>query len=380
MSSFRFSRLIAPLAAGMATLTLPAVTVGAEGFLPVLWEGVVESPAGAPVAGSEVVAYARPPAAQLVPGQPLPEVARTKSGVAGRFTLRAAPSGALTELADPEGWVNVMVTATTPAGTTLAVDSVAWHDGRWVTDPAERYRGAEPAIAFERPSALVLADEATRVPVKTPPEPGRCVYLDGRSLGKHYAQIGEMYMQQGWSGFFEYTSTKSTSWQVGASYDGGVSYKQAGTNTFSQSVKTGGDDLKDPNTLRHKVYSIELIFMEYRWRCGIAPGSDPYEVLTIEATRWTTSAHTDDGTDAPGCDVEFVIDVEPKRFFQREAKSGTVFEESFGIQAGGLWVGSSKVATSESGVVQQWKNESDSRSVLCGESDYPDAFTRVKSM
>src|SRR5688500_2692955 len=148
---------------------------------PVLWESELRGPDGQPASG-EVVAYVRPPAAELQPGD-LIEVARMQVGDSGRFVLRAAPSPAIRAAQDPSGWVTVMLFAFSKDRIALATDAIAWRPdpgfqaqsadsskGRWVTSPADliapadQFRAAEaPSIAeAERPTALILEGKGTK--------------------------------------------------------------------------------------------------------------------------------------------------------------------------------------------------------------------------
>jgi hypothetical protein len=191
----------------------------------VLWAGAVKAPNGTPSTDAEVVAYARPSENELQPGGRLVEVARTTSDDTGRFTLRAPGGGAMAASADPGGWTTVMVIATGSAGTSVAVDSIAWQPlggvqghsaaaGRWVTDPADLTSDSAAVLqegsvpTTERPDALVLstAGRAARtvLPFGGPSRaPGSyCMLLDKRDLGKQPVTIGHMHMERDWTGHF----------------------------------------------------------------------------------------------------------------------------------------------------------------------------------
>ena len=222
-------------------LVAPAAVVSAsEPVFPLLWAGQVQDAAGQQQSGVEVVAFARPPVEAIETGVPLAEVARATSDGEGRFALRTTPSAAMTGNADPAGWTTVMVAAFSPEGMTLAIDSVAWErgrgfgaaNGRWVTSPAERdgraartmsAREAESLTSGERPSVMVLdpagpASSGAR-PYARPSEVRGCSLFDSKEVGRTYVPVGELHLENRWGGFFGYTNTKTTSFQVGYSRD-----------------------------------------------------------------------------------------------------------------------------------------------------------------
>ena len=125
MSSRRRRRVLCPAVVLILSCVLsPAARADAPGA-PVLWDGVLRTPGGELTAG-EVVAYVRPPAAELQPGDQLVEVARVRTGDSGRFVVRAFPSPAFRAVQDPSGWVTVMLFAFSKDRVALATDAVAW--------------------------------------------------------------------------------------------------------------------------------------------------------------------------------------------------------------------------------------------------------------
>ena len=258
-----------------ASLAIQPIASADETAPPVLWEGEIRTPDGKAADGADVIAYARPPAASIKPGQELAEVARTTTDSSGRFVLRAWPDTAMT-LADQGGWATVMLTAFSRDGMSLAVDSVSFEPtpysaksvnahsagraGRWVTSPAERFR--EPgtyraasvenettAADAERPAVLVLEPGAK-------PEPGRftaaevpkarrgCWSVGEKDLGVRPVKVGELHLNRHWGGNFTYTSTRSSSFQIGVSR-GGYNWKLGGSVSMSDEVsdESGGPDL-----------------------------------------------------------------------------------------------------------------------------------------
>src|SRR5688572_19332673 len=208
-----FVAALAFVAVFSAPLAIQPIARADETAPPVLWEGVIHTPEGTPADGADVVAYARPPAASIKPGQELTEVARTTTDGSGRFVLRAWPDTAMT-MADQAGWATVMPTAFDGNGMSLAVDSVSFEPtpysaksvgahparraGRWMTGPADRfpqpgtYRVASvedeaTATDAERPAVLVLEPGAK-------PEPGRFAAAEVPKARRGCWNVGEKHI------------------------------------------------------------------------------------------------------------------------------------------------------------------------------------------
>ena len=101
---------LAAVAVLCASLAIQPIAHADETAPPVLWAGEIRTQDGKAADGADVVAYARPPATTIQPGQDLVEVARTTTDGSGRFVLRAWPDTAMS-LADQAGWATVMLTA-----------------------------------------------------------------------------------------------------------------------------------------------------------------------------------------------------------------------------------------------------------------------------
>ncbi len=190
---------------------------------PILWTGVVHRPAGLAAADTPVVAYARPPAVRLEEGDRLVAVAHDTTDGSGHFTLRASPGGHIGALADESGWVTFMVTAVSPAGMTMAVDSLAWKPdgdytardltahGRWVTRPEDlfspRARYSSQSVddrrpMTEHPNVLTLTPGGRVFRAKaTAPDPS-CGLYESKDAGVHPVAVGEMFLHPRWGGDF----------------------------------------------------------------------------------------------------------------------------------------------------------------------------------
>jgi hypothetical protein len=124
-----FTVLTAVAATTVAATTFAApIARASEPSPPVLWEGTIVGSGGQPAAGTEVVAFARPAGADLLPSEAgLTPVARTATDQAGHYVLRTGRTDALRAVETDSGWTNVMVAAFGPDGSfSLATDSIAW--------------------------------------------------------------------------------------------------------------------------------------------------------------------------------------------------------------------------------------------------------------
>ena len=127
--------------------------------------------------------------------------------------------------------------------------------GRWVTSPAERFREPgtfratsaedETATAAERPAVLVL-DPAGK------PEHGRisamgsapkarrgCWKVGEKDLGVRPVKVGELHLNRHWGGNFTYTSTRSSTFQIGVSQSGD-NWKLGGSVSLGDEVSGEG--------------------------------------------------------------------------------------------------------------------------------------------
>ena len=279
---------------------------------PVLWDSVLRGPDGQSATG-EVVAYVRPPAAALQPGDQLTEVARVQTGDSGRFVLRAFPSPAFRAAQDSSGWVTVMLFGFSKDRVALATDAVAWRPdpgvqaqsadsskGRWISSPADliapadQFRAADAPSTprTERPETLILEGSGTKA-VRSlearpkPPPDANCGLMRSRDMGIHEVAIGELHLGDAWGGSFEYTNTKSTSFQTGVSYGGrgwqvGGSDSMTATSTLAQGKNTPPAFREEP---QFTTYKAELLFKRFEWRCT-RNGYSWDDISTLQPVSW----------------------------------------------------------------------------------------------
>lgn len=376
-------------------LVAPTAAVSAsEPALPLLWAGQVQDQAGRQQSDVEVVAFARPPVEALEAGVPLAEVARATTNREGHFSLRTAPSADMTENADPAGWTTVMVAAFSPEGMTLALDSVAWErgrefgaaNGRWVTSPAERNGRATRFMSTqqvgaltsnERPSVMVLDTDSSGVsrtrPYRRPSEVRGCALYDSKEVGRTKVPIGELHLENHWGGFFDYTNTKTTSFQIGFSRDG-KPWKVAGSVSMDRARETGQGrqiPVTDGAPLLY-TYKLDMIFKDLTWFCG--GEYNYYFAETREPTDWTGGMRQEVGGPHPRCtNRRYSVDVIPMGVFRRSEGASVTLDGA--INVGGFQAGMTSVLSSS--VVHHYHNGENRHRDLCGEKEFPAKDTRI---
>ncbi len=362
--------------------TVVAVPATASAPEPVLWAGEVHDSGGTPVA-AEVIAYLRPAVEDLQPGVLLAPIAHTTSDGAGRFSLRTAPTERILALADP--WVTVMVVAYADDGMSVAVDSVAWRSGRWVTRPGDLEPGGLETPGYpgeERPPVLVIrpTGPATAVPVATPPPAGLCAIDKKQDLDPGYVTVGELHLNTEWAGEFVYSNTKTTSFEVGWRPEG-KGWSVAGSHSGSH--ETGGESGGAMPAESHPqmwTYSLQTLFRLYTWTCKghDAEHTDSWgKVETVEANGWAGGVKRFGGGAEPGCDRRYESPVPGGQYLARKNGASSTFGGAINI------IGFSGAVTSSvsSYVNHKWITTLGIERNVCGESNWVlDKNTRVRSM
>lgn len=377
---------------------------------PLLWAGVVQDADGRPASSADVVAYARPPGSDMAAGNALVAVARTTTDTAGRFELRAQPDGALAASQDTAGWVTVMVAAAGRDGVSVAVDSVAWEPdrgskpftawaadsaskpGRWVTSPAERMTptathraasadgGPSDLVASERPSVLTLSGNQgakTFSAMAQPQGEGLCSGpTQVQDMGTAFVPVGELHLNRDWGGRFDYTTTKTTSLQVGVSYDG-KRWKAEGSRTTDQERSAKSLNPSDPMPAeRFTAYRARMVFKKFTWKCQWTLNRYR-DVHTLEPVFWTGGMEPAPGGAVPSCaNRKYHDPVPPGATFGRADKSSLTLKGAVSVAG---FRGSMTSVVSD-GVQYEWRNAHGSVRYLCGTQNYLTRDTRVVSL
>lgn len=400
----RSALALAAMVAGTSLVLAKEASAGVPSG-PVLWTGLVESASGEPAPGVQVVAFARPPVDRLLAGEEVVPIAEVATNDTGRFTLRAAPNSELAGMADESGWLTVMVAGFAPDGMSLATDSVTWQtkggeagvhafaagdsdSGQWVSEPgamASTSSGPtrtvpEAPAPTERPRLLSLrphdvAPSAGRVQAfGTQPSPW-CGPVRSKPAGKDMVSVGELHLNQRWGGYFSYTNTKSSSFEIGVSQDG-KHWSGAGSTSLTRERSTSQDGpVPSADTNRLFTYKAEMLFRRFEWVCY--PGmARQYTAYTLEPVDWTGGMREEPGGKPPGCDKEYLTDVMPGKNFTRSEHASTTLRGALSIAG---FSGTVSTAVSDA-VVHKYVNTVPAHRYVCGESGRLTGDTRVSSL
>ena len=395
-------------AVAVSTFAAP-IARASDGLPPVLWEGTIVGADGHPAAGTEVVAFARPAGADLQATEAgLAPIARSTTDRSGHYVLRSGRTDPLRAVETDSGWTNVMVAAFGPDGSfSFATDSVAWEPaagfraagvddnpnrGRWVTTPAERVAAelasfratAAPdpdATGRDRPGVMTLGvgpGGAIRAQaVKPPPlrQEGMCAGpYKTEKLGVTYTPVGELHLERGWGGQFVYTTTHSTSFQVGGRHDGGGWYVAGSSSSLKDSTARNGND--HGLTENHMyTYAADLDYTRFTWRCN--QGDSWHWAETVEPVDWRGGLHRTDFGAPPGCNPDNKSLVAADGFFDRSVSDSLTLNGAVSV----LGFSGSMTSTISKGVVNHWDNNVHSERYLCGTTQAITGHnTRVSSL
>jgi hypothetical protein len=383
---------------------------------PTLWDGTIVGADRQPLQ-AELDAYARPPGLGLNEGSaPLREIARTRTDGSGRYVLRSLHTEALRAAEDQDGWTNVMVAAFGDDGSfNLAFDSLSWvpaggfhaqsaddpAKGRWVTTPAERLAAEDGEIralsadanedaaevATEHPAVMILSGRGDRpisaqgsAPWPDKPADRNCMtVLKSEEIGNGIdTKVGEVHLDRDWTGNFSYSSTRSSSFQVGVRQAGRGWAVSGSTSSMQDSEFTNHSAPALPSQ-RLWNFAADLRYGHYWWRCYGA-GARWYDAESIQPFTWKGGLNPSEGGPEPGCDPGHTSPVQGMGGkAERLARRSTTYDGA--IQVLGF---SGSVTTTHGDKAQTtWTNKAPQTRLLCGErADIADASrpTRVRSL
>jgi hypothetical protein len=398
-------------AVAVTTFAAP-IARASEPSLPVLWEGTIAGPDGQPAPGTEVVAFARPAGADLLPTESgLVPVARSSTDRSGHYVLRTGRTEALRTVESDSGWTNVMVAAFGPDGSfSLATDSIAWepaggfratgvddnpNHGRWLTTPAERaaaeagsFRAtaaADPdAVNRDRPAVMTLADGSSNRPIKAQAAKPPPLRQEGMCAGPYkteklplpdqgvFTPVGELHLDRAWSGEFAYTSTHSTSFQVGVRHDGGGWAVAGSTSSLKDGTSQAGNDAGLTENHMY-TYAADIDYDRYTWKCN--QGDSWHWAETVEPAAWRGGLHRTDVGPAPGCNPAKTSPVVPLGYYRRGQSESTTLTDAISVAG---FKGSVTTSVSK-GINYVWHNNVNQQRYLCGETGYITTDTRISS-
>jgi hypothetical protein len=395
MSSKRVAVLIVAFVGLMGSPSVLAAVPAA----PTLWDGTIVGADSQPLQ-AEVVAYARPAGLGLNEGSaPLREIARTRTDGSGRYVLRSLHNESLRAAEDQNGWTNVMVAAFGDDGSfNLAFDSLAWAPaggfhaqgaddpakGRWVTTPAERLAAEQGGIqalsadaaedptevANEHPLKMVLSDRGDRhfSAQGSPPWPDKpadrnCMtVLKSEEIGNGIdTKVGETHLDRDWTGSFEYSNSRSTSFQVGVRR-AGQGWSVGGSTSSLQNSKsiTGASPQLPPQHMWN--FAADLRYGHYTWRCYGA-GARWYDAESIQPFTWKGGIHQSEGGPEPVCDPTHTSPIPPGGHHDRRNMESATYDGGVSV-AGFIGSVTTTIAT---GVTTTWNNNSARERLLCGD-------------
>lgn len=401
------------LLTAIAVTTFAAPTAQASSSsAPLLWQGTIVGPDGRPAPGTEVVAFARPAAGDLQPSEsPLVPVARTTTDGSGRYILRSGRTDALRAVETESGWTNVMVAAFGPDGSfSLATDSVAWlpaggfhaaaaegnqNRGRWLTSPAERtaaetgsFRAASASdpqeVDRERPAVMTLTGASER-PIKAqaakpPPmrQHGMCAgpYKTERIPAPDhgiFTAVGEMHLDQAWSGQFAYTATRTSSFQVGVRPEGQGWSVGGSTSSLKESTSRSGNERGLTENHMYN-FGADIDYTRVTWNCNRA--DQWHWVDTIEPSFWRGGILQTDHGAPPPCNPKKTSPVQPMGYYERGEKQSTTLDGAISVAG---FIGS-VTTTVAKGVYYKWNNDAPRTRYLCGSTKHITQNTRIASL
>jgi len=410
MRLHRLSTVLTVVAA--VSLSAP-VARATETQAPVLWQGTVVDADSHPAGGTEVVAFARPSGGDVAARDaPLVPVARAVTDAAGHYVLRSGNTSALRTVQTDSGWTNVMVAAFgRDGGFSLATDSIAWEPaggfhataaddnpnrGRWLTTPAERAAAeagtihtaaaADPgAVNRDRPAVMALTGGSDR-PIKAQSAKPPPLRQEGMCAGPTktervpvpdqgvFTTVGELQLEHAWSGEFAYTTTHSTSFQVGFRHDGGSWRAGGSTSSLKDGTAQAGSD--SGLTEKHVyTFAADIDYVRYTWRCN--QGDSWHNAETIEPADWRGGLRRTDDGPAPGCNPANTSPVIPHGYFRRGRNQSTTLDNAISVM-GFRGAVTTTVAT---GVNYVWHNNADRQRYLCGTTGFiANSDTRISSL
>lgn len=408
----RPQRLFTVLTAVAAVTFAAPVARAAELQSPVLWEGTIVGADSQPASGTEVVAFARPSGGDVAASDaPLVPVARAVTDGTGHYVLRSGNTSALQTVQTDSGWTNVMVAAFgRDGGFSLATDSIAWEPGggfhatvagdnpnrgRWLTTPAERaaaesgtlHATAAPdpdAVARDRPAVMTLTTGPDR-PIKAQAAKPPPLRQEGMCAGPTKTQpiplpdqgvftpVGEMHLEQAWSGQFSYTTSHSTSFEVGVHHDGGGWSAGGSTSSLKENTsRTGNDRGLTENHMY--TFGADLDYARYTWRCN--QGDSWHDAETVEPVFWRGGIHQTDQGAPPPCDPKKTSPVPALGHFDRGEQETTTLAGAISVAG---FTGS-VTTTVVKGVSYVWNNNVTRERYLCGSTGYISQDTRIASL
>lgn len=255
-----------------------------------------------------------------------------------------------------------------------------------MTDPAallaEQPLSTQQVPATERPNMLVTVPMKSGTPsgserdeAHAPSGAGSCWLTGSENLGHKDVNVGELHLNRDWGGLFSYSTTKSSSFEIGVSHQGsgwgaGGSVSMAKNTEFGQPVR-----LATAETDRYWNWKAKMVYKRFEWGCNKGY-PDVHRADTLEPTLWTGDLRRSTEGNPATCNEQFAINVEPTSEPYRKGGSSQTLRGAINVLgfSGSVTSGFSKEVRNE------WHNPLDRNRTLCGETGYITERTRVTSL
>jgi hypothetical protein len=331
------------------------------------------------------------------------KIAGTTTDNAGHYLLRSPQTDALRQSEDHDGWTNVMVAAFGEDGSfNLAFDSLAWvaasgfhaaaadgpgasENGRWVTTPGARLAAEggnfsalssdsdenSDEVAQEHPPVMVLSGhsqqgfsaQGSAPSPRRPADPNCMAILKSEDLGVINTKVGEVHLDREWTGFFSYTTSRHSSFQVGVR-PAGQGWSVGGSTSSLQNTQATSESSHDLPPQHLHSFAADLKYGRYFWRC-YGRGAQWYDAESIQPYTWKGGLVPSDGGPEPGCNPEHTSSVLQDGIFRRAEKQSTTYAGAISVAG---FTGSATTTIAQ-GVETNWHNRANRARFLCGERE-----------
>jgi hypothetical protein len=238
---------------------------------------------------------------------------------------------------------------------------------------------AESLASRERPSVMVLEAGAPAAsggrPFRRPSAVRGCSLSSSKEVGRTNVPVGELHLENHWGGFFDYTNTKSTSFQIGFSKDD-KPWKVSGSVSMDRSRSSGQGKLVPVGEgSRLHTYALDMIFKDLTWLCGSE--YQYYFAETREPTDWTGGMEERVGGQPPRCGNDrYAVRVVPMGYYRRAQGASVTLNGA--INVAGFQAGMTSVISNN--VEHRYDNGENRHRLVCGERAFPPEDTRIVSI
>ncbi|HZQ77900.1 MAG TPA: hypothetical protein VFE55_11255 [Acidimicrobiia bacterium] len=239
-------------------------------------------------------------------------------------------------------------------------------------------------VAQEHPAVMVLSGHSEKAfsaqgsapSPKRPADPNCMAILKSEDLGVINTKVGEVHLDRDWNGFFSYTTSRHSSFQVGVR-PAGQGWSVGGSTSSlqdSQATSASSHELA-PQQLHN--FAADLKYGRYFWRC-YGRGAQWYDAESVQPYTWKGGLLPSLGGPEPGCNPAKMSAVVDHGEFRRSEKQSTTYDNAISV----LGFSGSATTTIAQGVETHWYNKADRVRYLCGERQNIASHrpTRIRSL